>query len=264
MVCWKIATQRSSTMSRNLSPVLRKQLENLDKDADNRKSALIAEETEADNERLEKDLEEIKLQIEELKKILVILIKTYGNGKTTISIYERKASIRQFYSVIFPALLQLQMGITDLDERGLHQNLSGVWKKQRIKVLKRVFRLKRGMIHIQLIFYLKQKGIKLSDETSSQDFEDNYQSKTDLLKAVAIFVAAATGTVAINHSWVAANQDLAMALLFVIGYAGIIFEESLAFNKSGVGLLMAVSLWVIRSIGVNIYLLYVLAFENVR
>uniref|UniRef100_A0A2P2KUN0 D-3-phosphoglycerate dehydrogenaseic n=1 Tax=Rhizophora mucronata TaxID=61149 RepID=A0A2P2KUN0_RHIMU len=40
-----------------------------------------------------------------------------------------------------------------------------------------------------------------------------------------------------------------MALLFGIGYAGIVFEESLAFNKSGVGLLMAVSLWVIRSIG---------------
>ncbi|RDX79025.1 Sodium/proton antiporter 1, partial [Mucuna pruriens] len=44
-------------------------------------------------------------------------------------------------------------------------------------------------------------------------------------------------------------QDLAMALLFVIGYVVIIFEEYLAFNKSGVGLLMAVSLWVIRSIG---------------
>lgn len=42
-----------------------------------------------------------------------------------------------------------------------------------------------------------------------------------------------------------------MALLFGLGYAGIIFEESLAFNKSGVGLLMAVSLWVIRSIGVS-------------
>ncbi|XP_054785451.1 sodium/proton antiporter 1 isoform X2 [Prosopis cineraria] len=40
-----------------------------------------------------------------------------------------------------------------------------------------------------------------------------------------------------------------MALLFGIGYTGIIFEESLAFNKTGVGLLMAVSLWVIRSIG---------------
>ncbi|BAT93908.1 hypothetical protein VIGAN_08046000 [Vigna angularis var. angularis] len=44
-------------------------------------------------------------------------------------------------------------------------------------------------------------------------------------------------------------QDLAMALVFVIGYVVIIFEEYLAFNKSGVGLLMAVSLWVIRSIG---------------
>lgn len=48
-----------------------------------------------------------------------------------------------------------------------------------------------------------------------------------------------------------------MALLFAIGYAGIVFEESLAFNKSGVGLLMAVSLWVIRSIGVRLYLLLV-------
>ncbi|CAI9264956.1 unnamed protein product [Lactuca saligna] len=87
------------------------------------------------------------------------------------------------------------------------------------------------------------------DETSSQEYEATYQPKTDLLKALAVFGAAATGAVAINHSWVAENQDLAMALLFGLGYAGIIFEESLAFNKSGVGLLMAVSLWVIRSIG---------------
>lgn len=56
-----------------------------------------------------------------------------------------------------------------------------------------------------------------------------------------------------------------MALLFGLGYAGIIFEESLAFNKSGVGLLMAVSLWVIRSIGVrqtfSICILFVLLFS---
>ncbi|KAJ6754777.1 hypothetical protein OIU79_027404 [Salix purpurea] len=92
------------------------------------------------------------------------------------------------------------------------------------------------------------------DETSSLDLEANYQSRADLVKALAISAAAATGAAAtgaaaINLSWVAANQDLAMALLFGIGYVGIIFEESLAFNKSGVGLLMAVSLWVIRSIG---------------
>ncbi|KAL6546125.1 Sodium/proton antiporter 1 [Orobanche gracilis] len=87
------------------------------------------------------------------------------------------------------------------------------------------------------------------DETSSEELEASYEPKTDLVKALAILAAAGTGTLAINHSWVAANQDLAMALLFGIGYAGIIFEEFLAFNKSGVGLLMAVSLWVIRSIG---------------
>ena len=50
-------------------------------------------------------------------------------------------------------------------------------------------------------------------------------------------------------------QDVAMALLFGIGYAGIIFEEFLALNKSGVGLLMAVSLWVVRSIGVRFRLI---------
>lgn len=87
------------------------------------------------------------------------------------------------------------------------------------------------------------------DEMSSQDLETTYQSKTDLVKALAILAAALTGAAAINHSWVASNQDLAMALLFGIGYMGIIFEEALAFNKSGVGLLMAVSLWTIRSIG---------------
>lgn len=45
-------------------------------------------------------------------------------------------------------------------------------------------------------------------------------------------------------------QNLAMSVVFGLGYLGIIFEEFLAFNKSGVGLLMAVTLWVIRSIGV--------------
>lgn len=87
------------------------------------------------------------------------------------------------------------------------------------------------------------------DETSSMDFEATYKPKTDWQKALAVFAAAAMGAVAINQSWVAANQDVAMALLFVIGYTGIIFEESFAFNKSGVGLCMAVSLWVVRSIG---------------
>lgn len=44
------------------------------------------------------------------------------------------------------------------------------------------------------------------DETSSEDFEASYQAKTDSLKALAILAAAGTGALAINHSWVAANQ----------------------------------------------------------
>ncbi|XP_048529600.1 sodium/proton antiporter 1 [Triticum urartu] len=87
------------------------------------------------------------------------------------------------------------------------------------------------------------------DEVSSQYFEANYKPKNDLVKALTILATALAGAAAINHSWVAANQDIAMVLVFALGYAGIIFEESLAFNKSGVGLLMAVCLWVIRSIG---------------
>jgi hypothetical protein len=42
--------------------------------------------------------------------------------------------------------------------------------------------------------------------------------------------------------------DIAMVLVIAIGSMGIIFEESLAFNKGGVVLLMAVCLWVIRNI----------------
>ncbi|KAI4385961.1 hypothetical protein MLD38_003944 [Melastoma candidum] len=47
----------------------------------------------------------------------VLVYMTYADGKTTMSVYERKATIRDFYAVIFPSLLQLQMGITDLEER---------------------------------------------------------------------------------------------------------------------------------------------------
>jgi hypothetical protein len=113
------------------------------------------------------------------------------------------------------------------------------------------------------------------DEMSSLDYESNYKPKTDLLKFIAISAGVLAGAAIINHSWVAENQvpdcilhwfsthsflqnsdpfflmqDLAMIIVFILGYAGVIFEESLAFNKSGVGLLMAVTLWVIRSVGV--------------
>lgn len=89
------------------------------------------------------------------------------------------------------------------------------------------------------------------DEMNSQDFEANNKPRTDLLKAVTIGTSVLTGAAIINHSWVAENQNLAMVLVFILGYVGVIFEESLSFNKSGVGLLMAVTLWVIRSAGAS-------------
>ncbi|KAK3035439.1 hypothetical protein RJ639_032864 [Escallonia herrerae] len=81
----------------------------------------------------------------------ILIYKTYANGKTTVSVHERKASIREFYgdtvpswfsllcytgkqmllslcyqciltlslgtAIIFPSLLQLQGGITDVEDR---------------------------------------------------------------------------------------------------------------------------------------------------
>ncbi|XP_051219945.1 E3 ubiquitin-protein ligase AIRP2 [Lolium perenne] len=47
----------------------------------------------------------------------VLIYKVYVDGTTTMSTHERKASIREFYAVIFPSLMQLHDGITDDDDR---------------------------------------------------------------------------------------------------------------------------------------------------
>ncbi|KAF2544654.1 hypothetical protein F2Q68_00032300 [Brassica cretica] len=60
-------------------------------------------------------------------------------------------------------------------------------------------------------------------EEPSQPIDD---SELEIL-SLSVLAVALTGTAATNHSWVAANQ-------------------SLASNKSGIGLLMAASLWVVR------------------
>ncbi|CAN6305014.1 unnamed protein product, partial [Urochloa humidicola] len=47
----------------------------------------------------------------------VMLYKVYADGSSALPDFEREASIREFYGVIFPSLLQLPSGITELDER---------------------------------------------------------------------------------------------------------------------------------------------------
>jgi len=47
----------------------------------------------------------------------ILIYKVYVDGTTTMSTHERKASLREFYAVIFPSLLQLHGGITEMEDR---------------------------------------------------------------------------------------------------------------------------------------------------
>ncbi|CBI29310.3 unnamed protein product, partial [Vitis vinifera] len=44
----------------------------------------------------------------------ILIYKVYVDGTMTISTHERKASIREFYVIIYLSLLQLQRGFTDI------------------------------------------------------------------------------------------------------------------------------------------------------
>ncbi|XP_050286917.1 E3 ubiquitin-protein ligase AIRP2-like isoform X4 [Quercus robur] len=47
----------------------------------------------------------------------ILIYKVYVDGTTTMSTHERKASIREFYAVIYPSILQLQRGVTDTEDK---------------------------------------------------------------------------------------------------------------------------------------------------
>eukprot|EP01026_Neomeris_dumetosa_P012490 TRINITY_DN1435_c0_g1_i11.p1 TRINITY_DN1435_c0_g1~~TRINITY_DN1435_c0_g1_i11.p1 ORF type:complete len:565 (+),score=84.30 TRINITY_DN1435_c0_g1_i11:935-2629(+) len=77
---------------------------------------------------------------------------------------------------------------------------------------------------------------------------EGYSSKKDLFKAVGVGATISIIFSILNSNWVVNHLDLSMIAVFIFGYIGIIIEEELAFNKSGVALLMAVSLWTIRAL----------------
>nr|XP_023894413.1 uncharacterized protein LOC112006362 [Quercus suber]POE58516.1 ring finger protein 141 [Quercus suber] len=60
----------------------------------------------------------------------ILIYKVYGDGKTTMYIHERKASLREFYGVIFPSLLQLQRGITDIEDRKQREICAAKYKRK--------------------------------------------------------------------------------------------------------------------------------------
>ncbi|KAJ4704450.1 RING finger protein [Melia azedarach] len=60
----------------------------------------------------------------------ILIYKAYVDGKTTMSIHERKASIKDFYGVIFPSLLQLQRGITDVEDKKQKEICAAKYKRK--------------------------------------------------------------------------------------------------------------------------------------
>ncbi|GAB4833969.1 E3 ubiquitin-protein ligase airp2 [Ancistrocladus abbreviatus] len=60
----------------------------------------------------------------------ILIYEAFNDGRTTMSIYERKASLREFYGVIFPSLLQLQRGITDVEDRKQREICASKYKRK--------------------------------------------------------------------------------------------------------------------------------------
>ncbi|KAJ4970038.1 hypothetical protein NE237_003137 [Protea cynaroides] len=60
----------------------------------------------------------------------ILIYKAYADGKTTMYIHERKVSFKEFYAIIFPSLLQLQRGITDVDDRKQKDLCSAKYRKK--------------------------------------------------------------------------------------------------------------------------------------
>uniref|UniRef100_A0A1D1Z7E6 RING finger protein 141 n=1 Tax=Anthurium amnicola TaxID=1678845 RepID=A0A1D1Z7E6_9ARAE len=46
----------------------------------------------------------------------VLVYKVYVDGKTKVTSYERQATLREFYGVIYPSLQQLESNMTDMDD----------------------------------------------------------------------------------------------------------------------------------------------------
>ena len=75
-----------------------------------------------------------------------------------------------------------------------------------------------------------------------------YSPKEDVLKVLAVGLSLLVCTLVLNAGVVEEHSGAALLALFFLRYAGIIFEETLAFNKAGVALVMAALLWTVRAV----------------
>jgi Na+/H+ antiporter NhaD/arsenite permease-like protein/CBS domain-containing protein len=70
-------------------------------------------------------------------------------------------------------------------------------------------------------------------------------SRQDQIRTAFVLTGAAVGVALVQGQWVHDHEYLAMIATFTLGYIGIVFETYFEFNKAGLSLLMAASLWVI-------------------
>lgn len=87
-----------------------------------------------------------------------------------------------------------------------------------------------------------------SAEADFQVQQSDESAQLDAYKAFGVAAALAVVAGCLNTQWVASHENGSLIAVFILGYAGIIVEEELAFNKAGVALVMAVSLWTVRSL----------------
>ena len=99
----------------------------------------------------------------------------------------------------------------------------------------------------------KVENIEICEDIcSTEDFDvidGELTAKRDFTAAVGVGGMVSILISIVSSSWVVDHKEMALWAVFVVGYLGIILEEELAFNKAGVGLVMAVSLWTIRMLG---------------
>ncbi|KAA8496199.1 Sodium/proton antiporter 1 [Porphyridium purpureum] len=68
---------------------------------------------------------------------------------------------------------------------------------------------------------------------------------SDLVRTIGVGLFVSIVAALVQHDWISDHESVALWAVFVVGYAGIILEEILDFNKTGVALLMSVGVWAI-------------------
>ncbi|KAJ4973885.1 hypothetical protein NE237_007059 [Protea cynaroides] len=68
----------------------------------------------------------------------IIIYKVYLDGRTSISSKERKANIKEFYAVLYPALRQLEVELTELEDKNERAEHLKMLRRKRVEEMKKL------------------------------------------------------------------------------------------------------------------------------